>query len=121
MNDYKTIELVGIEKALASYRATTLKLIDSMEREDFESLENLINERQALIDDMNNMCYTQEEFKEICGKLEIMLLQQKLNKLMSEKRADLRNKIDSIATSKNANKSYNKSFSVDSIYFNKKI
>lgn len=110
-----------LKESLILYKEITLKLIGCLEKEDYDCLEGLLKEREDQISNMGQMSYTKEEFRDICNQLQILILQQRLNGIMNEKRAKVRTEIDRIATTKNASKNYNKGFKVDSIFFNKKI
>jgi len=111
----------SLEAALEKYKNTTVKLIDSLENDNYDSLEGLIAERQKLINVMSSMSYSKEEFKELCDKLEVVLLQHKLDNLMQDKRSFLRKEMDNLSVSKNANRNYTRGFNADSLFFNKKI
>jgi len=121
MDNLKCKDQNTLEAVLNQYTAITIKLIDSLENDDYDSLEGLINERQKLINTMSNMDYSKDEFKAQCNKLEIVMLQHKLDSLMVNKRSILRKEMDNLSASKNANRNYTKGFNVDSFFFNKKI
>jgi len=111
----------SLEAALENYKNSTINLIDSLRNDNYDSLEGIIAERQKLINTMSSMNYSKEEFKELCDKLEIVLLQHKLDNLMQDKRSNLRKEMDSLSVAKNANRNYTRGFNVDSMFFNKKI
>jgi len=111
----------SLEAALNKYKLTTISLVDSLEKDDYDSLEELISERQRLISSMSTMSYSKEKFKKLCDEMEIVLLQHKLDNLMQDKRSYLRKEMDSLSASKNANRNYTRGFNVDSLFFNKKI
>lgn len=113
--------IMELKDGLKEYKNITLDIINSLEKEDYDALEQLISSRQNIINTIDKLSYSKEEFIRICKELDILMLQQKLIKLMNEKKATLRNNMNNLATSQNANKSYNKRYSVDSIFFNKKI
>ena len=121
MDNLKCKDQNTLEVALTDYRAITIKLIESLENDDYDSLEGLINQRQKLINTMSDMDYSKDEFKTQCSKLEIVMLQHKLDSLMVNKRNNLRQEMDNLSAAKNANRNYTKGFNVDSFFFNKKI
>jgi hypothetical protein len=106
---------------LIKYRDITLELISSVENENYDFLDDLLNHRETVILDINTLKYTEEEFKAACQELKILFLQDNLNKLINYKKDKVRHELDSLSSNKSAQKSYNKNFSVDSIFFNKKI
>jgi len=121
MDDLKENFSSSLEAALENYKNTTINLIGSLENDSYDSLEGLITERQKLINIMSSMSYSQEDFKKLCDKLDIVSLQHKLDNLMQDKRSGLRKEMDSLSVAKNANRNYTRGFNVDSMFFNKKI
>jgi hypothetical protein len=113
--------IMDLKSGLKEYKNITLEIINSLEKEDYDALGQLISNRQNIIDEIDKLSYSKEEFVKICKELDILMIQQKLVKLINEKKASLRNNMNNLATSQNANKSYNRRYSVDSIFFNKKI
>lgn len=111
----------NLKDIMNNFKELTLMLITSVENEEYDRLDFLINERQKLIDKMELLNYTREEFKEVCIGLQILPLQQKLTTIMNSSKNKIRNELDKMATSKTANKNYNKGFKVDAIFFNKQI
>lgn len=111
----------NFKNIMIKFKELTLQLITSVEKEDYDSLDFLINERQRLIEKMDGLNYTSEEFKDICTELQILPLQQKLTLLINNSKNKIRQELDKMAVSKTANKNYNKGFRVDSIFFNKQI
>lgn len=112
---------MNLKDNLKQYKDITLELISNVEKDNFEILDMLLSNRQNVIDEIEKLNYAKEEFFNLCKELDILVLQQKLTKLMNMKKANLRNDIDALTSSQNANKSYNKKFAVDSVFFNKKI
>lgn len=112
---------MNLRENLSKYKNITIKLIDNTEREEYDKLDELLSNRQDIIDDIEKLKYTKEEFLILCKEFDILLLQQKLIKLTNEKRVNLRHDIDNLSTSQTANKSYGKRYAVDSVFFNKKI
>lgn len=111
---------MNLKEELINYKNLTLELITSVEKEDYDSLDSLLSDRQNVIEEINKLTYSKEEFLCLCRNLDILVLNQKLIKISSEKKSSIRKHIDELRVSKNANKSYNKRFAVDSVFFNKK-
>lgn len=110
-----------LKSKLMKYRDITLQIISSLEKKEYDNIDKLIEKRQEVINDIEKSNYTNKEFKQICNVFKLPLLEQKLGKLMNEKRSHLKRQIDKISVSRNMNKSYNKKNAVDSIYFNRKM
>lgn len=110
-----------LKSNLEKYKELTLKLIASMETEDFGELDYLLEERQGIINAIEELNYDSKIFKQISLKLDLMLLQKKLTELVKMKKNEVKNEIERLGELKVANKSYKKKFVVDSLYFNKKI
>ena len=96
-------------KALEEYKKYTIELITCLEKEDYDSLEDFLNKRQQILDELSNLSYTKEEFSKVSEELELLVYQKKLNDLMVEKRDKVKQEINRLAQSKNANNMYNKS------------
>ncbi|MCM0650458.1 flagellar protein FliT [Clostridium swellfunianum] len=110
-----------LRQYLERFKDLTINLIDCLEKEQYESLESLFNDRQAVIDDMSKLSYTKESFKYISSEMQLMPLQQKLTLLMNKRRAEVKQELDKLSASKTASKSYNTKYKVDALFFNKKI
>ncbi|MCY6353967.1 flagellar protein FliT [Clostridium sp. ZS2-4] len=112
---------MNLKDKLKEYRDITVKIITSVENEDYDNLDELLSDRQEIINLINQLKYSKKDFLYWCKELDILVLNQKLVKLMNKKKADLRNNINKLTNSQNANKSYNKQYAADSVFFNKKI
>lgn len=110
-----------LREELAKYRDTTIELIQAVENENYEILDSLVEKRSEIINSVDKLTFSKEEFKTICLEFKILLLQDSLNKLMNEKKLKVKRQLESMDENKNLRNSYNKKFSVDSIFFNKKI
>lgn len=113
-----TIDLFNL---LTQFKEGTIGLIKSLENEDYFSLESQLDERQEIINRIDELTYSKNEFEKICRELQIMDLTSKLNGLMLAKRTKIKVEIANFAKQKTANNSYRKSGNVDSLFFNKKI
>lgn len=110
-----------LREALQLYKECTLNLIYSLEKEDYDILEKLLNERQGVIDNIDSMQYTKDEFSKIVEELQILVYQKKLADLMVEKRGKVKQEINKLTNAKNANHSYNSSLYSGAKIFNKRI
>jgi hypothetical protein len=112
---------IELKKALHIYREITIRLIEELERENYDGLEVLLSERQVQIDRIDKIEHSKEEFLNICKEYQILMLQEKLTKLMSVKKAYARDELNNFNKGKSANISYRNKGNIDSFYFNKKI
>lgn len=96
-------------KALEEYRKYTIELIKCLEKEDYDSLEDFLNKRQQILDELSNSHYTKEEFSKVSEELELLVYHKKLSDLMIDKRDKVKQDINRLVQSKNANNMYNKS------------
>lgn len=110
-----------LKTQLNEYKNCTVKIIEILEKEDFESIDNVIKDRDLIIKSIKEINYTKEEFTSIGIELQLMRLEKKLNEIINEKRADIKNKIDKMYIAKNANKNYNKNMYSSAVIFSKKI
>jgi len=110
-----------LREELTKYRDTTIELIKAVENENYDILDNYIDQRREIINSIEKLNFTKEEFIIVCNELKILFFQNNLNKLMNEKKLKVKRQLESINDTKNLQSSYNKKFSVDSIFFNKKI
>lgn len=97
-----------LRKALEEYKKYTIELISCLEKEEYDSLEDFLNKRQQILDELSNSNYTKEQFSNVSEELELLVYQKKLNDLMVEKRDKVKQDINRLVQSKNANNVYNK-------------
>lgn len=106
---------------LNRYGMITKNIIDTLQKDEFDDLNELFLERQQVIENINMLNYSSDEFKILCSDYEILVLEEELQKILNEKKNYVRTQIDKLSGYKNAKNNYTKKFSLDSIYFNKKI
>lgn len=106
---------------LVTYRDLTAQLVEFLELDSFEKLEDAFNARQDIISEIETISFIASDFKGICENISLLPLQKKLTLLMNEKKSIIKSQINNLEGSKTANKNYSKGFSIDSLYFNKKI
>lgn len=114
-------DIKQLKLCLNEFKELTVRLIECLEKEKYEELDTFFNAREEVIKSINNLQLDREVFRQICISMNIVLLQQKLLKLMIEKKSSLKKEIETLEGSKIANKNYKKKFISDSIYFNEKI
>jgi hypothetical protein len=106
---------------LIVYNKITLELIHSVEKENYDILDELFQNRQTTINSINNLSYSKDMFTSICENIGIVENEKKLNEIMNIKRQAAREELGKMSGRRTAHKSYNKNFNVDSLFFNKKI
>lgn len=112
---------MSLRDKLKEFKDITIELIANIEKEDYAKLDELLSNREQIINAIDKIDYTKEEFLKLSKELDILVLQQKLTKLTNEKKANLQHNIENLSTSQTASKSYGKRYAVDSVFFNKKI
>lgn len=101
---------------LIKFRKITLNIIDSLEKDDYDTPERLLEQRENIIKEINNLNYKKEEFKKMDEELELLLIEKKLQNLMIEKKANIKLKLKKASKNKEANKNYStKQFTRQSI------
>jgi hypothetical protein len=121
MMSFENEQLKELKKCLVEFKNLTIELIECSEKEEYDNLEILFNKRDTLIQQMDKLEYSKENFKELSYELQLMPLQQKLTLIINKSKTGIRLEIDKFATSKIANKSYNTKYKADPLFFNKQI
>ncbi len=83
-----------LKEQLINYRELTLEIIQILEKEDYDAPKELLNERQNIINNINKLSYTKEEFKNINYELDLMLVEKKLQTIMLKRKAELKQKLN---------------------------
>ena len=111
----------NLRYALNKYKEITIMLIESLKKDDIDSLDNLFDRRQKEIDKLMAINSSKEQFSEIYNELSIKEVDASLKEKMLEKRNEIKNQIDRFNETKSASRMYSKKNAVDAIFFNKKI
>lgn len=117
VNDIKDV----LEGKLQTFQQITAILINSLNSEDFDSLEEFLGNRQNIIEDISRLKYSENDFREASTKLKLQELENTLNKLMNEKKQAIKAEMEKVKTVKKASNNYQKNLQADSMFFNKKI
>jgi hypothetical protein len=110
-----------LKQMLVQFKQVTIELIKVLKQDEIYKLDGLLNSRQIVIEDMEKLSYTAEEFTKVCNELDILILQKELSELMQEKKENTKEELNKIQLTKNANNNYNKSFYANSGTFDKQI
>lgn len=109
-----------LKNELQNYKNYTLELIELAEKDNYDIFTDILNKRQFVIDEINKLSYSVEEFQTICSELGIVSLEKKLNEFTIKRKQELRSEIMKINKSQKANNSYNNSKFGNKSYFIKK-
>lgn len=110
-----------LRELIAKFNNKTELIIDCLEKEEYDRLEILLNDRQRIIDIINSLSFPNSEFYYFCNEYNISNLQNKCNELFKVKMFQTREELKKISLSKSVSKQYYQENYVESIYFNKKI
>lgn len=110
-----------LTQKLVDFKQVTIELISVLKRNEINKLDDLLNSRQVIIDNVEKLKYTAEEFTDICNELDVIKIEDELLELMQEKKDSTKEELSKIQLTRNANNNYNKSFYNSVEMFNKKI
>lgn len=110
---------LDLRKAMEGLKNITCELIDKLQQDDYDVLENLMDKRQKVLIDLEELHCTKEQYCDAAKEFEVIDFQQKLLKIMAEKQHDLKEKSDAISKSKALTKGYNRH--IGASIFSKKI
>jgi len=110
-----------LTQKLVNFKQVTIELISVLRKNEINKLDDLLNSRQVIIDNVEKLKYTAEEFTGICNELDIIKIENELLKLMQEKKDSTKEELSKIQITRNANNNYNKSFYNSVEMFNTKI
>lgn len=106
---------------LKQFKACTEEIINILENEEYDKLEDILNKRNIIIKNINNMNYSKEDFIKIASELDLLRLENKAYSILIEKRDVLKAKIQKFFLNKKANRMYNHNMYKSAKIFSKKI
>jgi uncharacterized Zn finger protein len=110
-----------LTQKLVQFKQVTIELIRALQQDEIDKVDTLLDTRQMLIENMEKIQYTTEEFTSICTDLDILNIQHKLLELMQQLKENTKQELNKIQLTKSANSNYNKSFYNNAGTFNKQI
>ena len=110
-----------LKEYLKEFKEITLKLIEALNQEDYDRLDQLINKRQAITENINKISYSKEDFKNILKELRILECDKKFGALMKMKKEEYKKEMQKYVLKRNASTVYNKDVYGGSTVFSKKI
>lgn len=113
--------MLTINEYLEKFRDITRDLINKIKEENYDVADNLMEQRQNIIDNIDKLNYSKEEFVNICNELKLLEYNEELEKVIKEKRVQIKQEMTKIVSNRSANSSYNKKFYNNSVIFSKKI
>lgn len=111
---------MDIKESILNYKEITVKIIDAIDKEKYEDLTLFVDKREEIIEKLKKININKEHFKELCDEINLIQLENNLNKLLISKRNDIKFKLDAIAKNIQASSSYNK-ITDSPLIFSKKI
>lgn len=90
---YKVGDELNLEKSLIEYKNITLTISEVVKSDNCEKLDELFKQRQAILDNIKQAKYSEEELKEFYLKYNIYELDKELEKEMKFEKEEVLNKI----------------------------
>lgn len=109
-----------IQNILREFKNLTVNLIEDLEVENYNSLDNIIEQRNILLDKLINKKYTKEDINKATKDLQIRELNHKLSVLLQSNMNKIKQNLEDISKSKVANNMYNNVYKTPNI-FSKKV
>lgn len=111
------------EILVSEFREKTEKMLESIKQEDYDKLNQLIDERHKIIDIFkeNPDYYDRNKIKEEFKVKDIFELNKEVIKLTKEKFLFVKEKLQWINSIMRIKNKYNPGFSGNSLFFNKKV
>jgi predicted patatin/cPLA2 family phospholipase len=95
-----------VEQILMSYKKCTEHIMELLKREEFDSLQDAMQKRQYILDELISNIDKKSETREIYNKMHIKKLEEETQKLMKNKAALIKEKLKSISVNKTASSAY---------------
>ena len=110
---------LDLKRDMENLKSVTCELIDKLQKDDYDALQGLMDKRQKTLDGLEKLHCTKEQYRDAAYQFQVIALQNKLSKMMDEKKHKLKQKIDDISKRKILTKGYNKHIGAN--IFSKKI
>lgn len=111
----------NLKELLEIYKNLTEKIITSIEHEELEVMEELFLQREEIINKINTLMYTKQQFINIAEEFNLKTLEEKLNSIYMKKKDDTYNEMQINKEKMNANKSYTRNASRKISFLDQKI
>jgi Icc-related predicted phosphoesterase len=110
-----------LKSYLEEYKQISLDMIKIIQSENYEYIEDKLNQRQEIINNLNKTTYEKNKFKEIFVNLGLEDIQKQVNSILQEKLHNIKENIEKSKQSRLANKSYNNINRNNYNFLNKKV
>lgn len=110
-----------IKELLEKYNKLNIDCIEAVEKDDVEKLNILLKEKDSIIDKIDKLNYTADEFKRYAQEIDLVNVENQLERVIREKQKYVKEKIKSTAVSKSAVGAYNNIDFTNSGMLNRKI
>lgn len=107
-----------LRELLEKYNNCTLKAMEFIKED--KDIEEFVISRENLLENFKDLEFSKEEGLIIANELNIFKNDEKLNKLIIDKKIEIKNEIELIKKRRQARQNYG-NFSSKPVYFNKKI
>lgn len=112
---------MNLQTYLNEYKKITEKIKSELIEEKYEKIDELLDKRADVVSSINKLSYKKDEFINIASEMKLSDLEREMNKLLTEKKDQLQNKVVGIKRNRIAANQYRKKFSVNPFYISKKI
>lgn len=109
-----------VEDILMNYKSCTKNIIEILQKNDFDSLQDEMETRQCILNELISSNDKKYEAREVYKKLNISEVENKVGSLMKEKALLIKKKLKNISVNKTASSAYGNIGSSAKI-FSKKI
>jgi len=94
-----------LRKFLSEYKNLTLKAIESINNP--EMLNQVLAQRELLIDEINKLDYEKNEFIAIAGEFDLLASDKELKNKVQDERNETKKALDNVRKLRQARRSYN--------------
>lgn len=110
-----------IKELLEKYNKLNIYCIEAVEKDDVEKLNILLKEKDLIIEKIDNLNYTADEFKRYAQEIDLVNVEGQLARIIKEKQEQVKEKIKSTAVNKSAVGAYGNIGFTNSGMLNKRI
>lgn len=111
----------NLNELLETYKNLTGNIITSIEDEELEVMEELFLQREEIINQIDSLTYTKQQFINIAEEFNLKTIEEKLNSIYIKKKDDTYNEMQINKEKMNANKSYTRNASRKISFLDEKI
>lgn len=119
-----------LKSFLEEFKSKTIELNNILKKDSEDLLplvEDLLNERQSIIEKINEIKYSTEEFKKVFNELDLKAEEETLEKLLENKKTSIQNElgdvkkeISKMTNKRSVNRKYVNINPLDPVFLNKK-